>query len=148
MKQLIQYKDVEIRQQELTILRDVNLEVNSGEFIYLLGKVGSGKSSLLKSFYAEVPVKTGDATILDYDLRKIKRNEVPFLRRKIGIVFQDFQLLMDRTVYETVEVEVERELSLMERIKLAAFWYLAGAVALCVCLLFRKPLWAALRKIF
>ena len=102
MKQLIQYKDVEIRQQELTILRDVNLEVNSGEFIYLLGKVGSGKSSLLKSFYAEVPVKTGDATILDYDLRKIKRNEVPFLRRKIGIVFQDFQLLMDRTVYENL----------------------------------------------
>lgn len=99
---LIQYQDVEICQQELIVLRDVNLQINSGEFVYLLGKVGSGKSSLLKSFYAEVPVKIGSAQIFDYDLRKIKRREIPYLRRKIGIVFQDFQLLIDRTVQENL----------------------------------------------
>jgi len=102
-KLLIKYVGVDIFQQELLVLKDVNLEIHSGEFIYLLGKVGSGKSSLLKSFYHEVPVLSGVAGILNYDLLTIKASEVPYLRRKIGIVFQDFQLLHDRTVYSNLE---------------------------------------------
>jgi cell division transport system ATP-binding protein len=100
---LIKYVDVDICQQELMVLKSVNLEVHSGEFVYLIGKVGSGKSSLIKSFYHELPINTGVAGVLNYDLRDIKSNEVPFLRRKIGIVFQDFQLLTDRTVYQNLE---------------------------------------------
>lgn len=99
---LIDYKDVELRHGEQIVLRNVNLEVNEGEFIYLLGKVGSGKSTLLKSLYAEVPVYSGSAHIFDYDLRKIKRRQTPYLRRKIGIVFQDFQLLTDRSVEQNL----------------------------------------------
>lgn len=102
MTELIRYNDVELRQQELTVLRNINLEIHSGEFIYLLGKVGSGKSTLLKSLYGELPVKIGEARIFDYDLRKLRRKDIPFLRRKIGIVFQDFQLLTDRTVHENL----------------------------------------------
>jgi len=102
-KILIKYVNVDIYQQELLVLKKVHLEVHSGEFIYLLGKVGSGKSSLLKSFYSELPIYEGDADILGYDLKTIKSKEVPFLRRKLGIVFQDFQLLSDRTVYSNLE---------------------------------------------
>lgn len=102
-KQLILYRNVEICQLERTVLKNVNIEVNSGEFIYLLGKVGSGKTSLMKSFYSELPVKSGSAYIFDYDLTAIAENEIPFLRRKIGIVFQDFQLLTDRTVYDNLK---------------------------------------------
>ena len=100
---LIRYEGVDICQQELVILKDINFEVHSGEFIYLLGKVGSGKSSLLKSFYREAPVVSGTAVVLDYNMRKIKKKEIPLLRRKLGIVFQDFQLLIDRTVNENLE---------------------------------------------
>ena len=100
---LIKYVDVDIYQQELLVLKDIQLEIHSGEFVYLLGKVGSGKSSLLKSFYHEVPVLSGVAGVLSYDLLTIKASEVPYLRRKIGIVFQDFQLLHDRTVYANLE---------------------------------------------
>lgn len=103
MKKLIDYHNVDIQQQELVVLRDVDFELKQGEFVYLLGKVGSGKSSLLKSFYAEVPIKKGEAKIFDYDLRTIKRKDIPFLRRKIGIIFQDFQMLGDRTVQENLE---------------------------------------------
>lgn len=102
-KLLIKYTDVDIYQQDLLVLKDVQLEVHSGEFVYLVGKVGSGKSSLLKSFYHEIPVASGMAGVLNYDLRTLKHSEVPFLRRKIGIVFQDFQLLTDRTVNENLE---------------------------------------------
>ncbi len=102
MGTLISYQDVEIRQQELIVLRDVNVEIMSGEFVYLIGKVGSGKSSFLKSLYAEVPIKTGIASIFNYNLRKIKRRDVYKLRRNIGIVFQDFQLLIDRSVEENL----------------------------------------------
>lgn len=102
-KLLIKYVDVDICQQELLVLSNVQLEVHSGEFVYLLGKVGSGKSSLLKSIYHEVPVKSGMAGVLNYDLHIIKSNEVPYLRRKIGIVFQDFQLLTDRTVNDNLD---------------------------------------------
>ena len=80
------------------MLKDINLQIEKGEFIYLTGKVGAGKSSLFKSFYCEVPIINGEATIFDYNLRKIKRKNIPFLRRKLGIVYQDFRLLMDRTV--------------------------------------------------
>lgn len=100
---LIKYKDVEICQETQIVLKDVDLEINKGEFIYLVGKVGSGKSTLLKSFYCDVPVSYGETFILDYDLKKIKRKEIPYLRRKLGIVFQDFQLLIDRTVHANLE---------------------------------------------
>ncbi|MBP9016629.1 MAG: ATP-binding cassette domain-containing protein [Paludibacteraceae bacterium] len=102
-KLLVKYVDVDLYQQEMLVLKDVQLEIYSGEFIYLLGKVGSGKSSLLKSFYGEVPIASGSAGVLNYDLRNLKCNEIPFLRRKIGIVFQDFQLLTDRTVHDNLE---------------------------------------------
>lgn len=102
-KQLIKYVDADIYHQEDLVLKNVQLEVYSGEFVYLLGKVGSGKTSLLKSIYHEIPVLYGTATVLDYDLHDLNINEVPYLRRKIGIVFQDFQLLTDRTVYKNLE---------------------------------------------
>ena len=100
---LIKYVDVDLYQQELLVLKDVQLEIHSGEFIYLLGKVGSGKSTLLKSIYHEIPVLFGEASALGYDLKALKTKEIPFLRRKIGIVFQDFQLLTDRTVYQNLD---------------------------------------------
>lgn len=100
---LINYKNVDVYQQDFHVLQNVNLEVKSGEFIYLLGKVGSGKSSLLKSFYCEVLIDGGVADVLGYDLHSIKLNEIPFLRRKIGIVFQDFKLLTDRSVFANLE---------------------------------------------
>src|ERR1035437_6836106 len=102
-KLLIKYVDVDIYQQELLVLKDVQLEIHSGEFVYLLGKVGSGKSTLLKSIYHEIPVLFGVAGGLGYDLRTLKTQEIPFLRRKIGIVFQDFQLLTDRTVNQNLD---------------------------------------------
>jgi cell division transport system ATP-binding protein len=101
-KELISYKDVDICHDDVTVLSSVDLKVAPGDFIYLLGKVGSGKSSFLKSLYAEIPVESGEACIFDYDLRKIKRTQIPFLRRKIGIIFQDFQLLPDRNVFENL----------------------------------------------
>ena len=94
----IDYQHVDIVLEEHTILGDVNFQAGEGEFIYLTGKVGTGKSSLLKSFYGELDVQTGKATVLDYEMTKIKRKHIPVLRKKLGIVFQDFQLLNDRTV--------------------------------------------------
>jgi cell division transport system ATP-binding protein len=102
-KLLIKYVDVDIYQQEELVLKDVQLEVHSGEFVYLLGKVGSGKTTLLKSIYHDVPVSNGVAGVLGYDMCDLKMNEIPYLRRKIGIVFQDFQLLTDRTVKQNLE---------------------------------------------
>lgn len=100
---IISYKDVEILRKELVVLKHVSLNVSPGEFVYLIGKVGSGKSSLMKSMYAEVPLYDGEAEVLGYDLVNIRRDEIPYLRRKIGIVFQDFQLLMDRSVYANLK---------------------------------------------
>lgn len=100
---LIKYTDVEIHQQELCVLNDVNLELHKGEFVYLIGKVGSGKTSLLKTFYGELDIASGEAEVLGYDMLHIKRKHIPQLRRKLGIVFQDFQLLTDRTVYDNLE---------------------------------------------
>ena len=103
MSSIIEYKGVEILRKEHVVLKDVEFKIEPGEFVYLIGKVGSGKSSLIKTLYAEVPVKTGEARIFDYDLRAIKRKQIPYLRRKIGVVFQDFQLLTDRNVYANLE---------------------------------------------
>lgn len=95
---LINFEDVEICQEDLVVLQDVSIKVSRGEFVYVIGKVGSGKSSLLKTFYCDVPLSTGNAKIFDYDLCNMKSKNIPFLRRKLGIVFQDFQLLTDRNV--------------------------------------------------
>ena len=99
---LVKYDKVEVRQAEQIVLHDVTLEVNAGDMVYLLGRVGSGKSSLMKTFYAELPVYDGEAHFLEYNLRSIPRRQIPYLRRKIGVVFQDFQLLMDRNVEENL----------------------------------------------
>lgn len=104
---VVDYNNVEILRKEHVVLKNVNLQINSGEFTYIIGKVGSGKSSLLKSMYVEIPIESGDAHVLNYDLTGIKRKEVPFLRRSIGIVFQDFQLLTDRSVYENLHFVLE-----------------------------------------
>ena len=102
MSELIRYKDVEICQDEQIVLTDVNLTISSGEFVYLLGKVGSGKSSLMKTIYGELAVEGSEATALNYDLLKLRRRQIPYLRRKVGVVFQDFQLLVDRSVEENL----------------------------------------------
>ncbi|MDD2244645.1 MAG: ATP-binding cassette domain-containing protein [Dysgonamonadaceae bacterium] len=100
---LVQYSNVQLNRDENIILKDINLTVNRGDFLYIIGKVGSGKSTLLKSMYVEIPIDSGDARVFEYQLYKIKRKFIPYLRRKIGIVFQDFQLLMDRTVEKNLE---------------------------------------------
>ena len=87
----------------MCVLNGVNLELHKGEFVYLVGKVGSGKTSLLKTFYGELDIASGKAEVLGYDMLHIKRKHIPQLRRKLGIVFQDFQLLTDRTVYDNLE---------------------------------------------
>lgn len=91
-----------IRQQKNTILKNVNLNIQSGEFVYLIGKVGSGKSSFLKTLYAELPLEYGNAEVAGFQLKRIKKSQIPLLRRKCGIVFQDFKLLIDRNVYENL----------------------------------------------
>ena len=102
MSELIKYRNVDICQDEQIVLTDVNLSISSGEMVYLLGRVGSGKSSLMKTIYGELPVEGTMATALDYDLLKLRRREIPYLRRKVGVVFQDFQLLSDRNVEENL----------------------------------------------
>lgn len=102
-KIIIKTENAVIRQQKNTILKNVNLEIQSGEFIYIIGKVGSGKSSFLKTLYAELPLEYGKAEVAGFQLKKIKKSQIPFLRRSCGIVFQDFKLLTDRTVYANLE---------------------------------------------
>ena len=99
---IISFIDVDIFQQDQLILESVNLQVGFGEWVYLIGKVGSGKSSLIKALYAELPVQTGEAFVAGFDLQKIKPTEIPFLRRKIGVIFQDFRLLTDRNVHDNL----------------------------------------------
>ena len=96
MESIVDYRNVELSRKELIVLKDVSLKISRGEFVYLIGKVGSGKSTLIKSMYCEIPIENGDATVFGYDLHSIRRKDVPMLRRKIGIVFQDFQLLTAR----------------------------------------------------
>ena len=102
MSKIISYHNVSINQSEQIVLHDVNLEIGEGEFVYLLGRVVSGKSSLMKTMYGELPIASGEAQILDYDIARLKRKQVPYLRRKLGVVFQDFQLLTDRNVEENL----------------------------------------------
>lgn len=99
----IDYQHVDIVQEDRTILKDVSFQADAGEFIYLTGKVGTGKSSLLKTFYGELDVHTGDARVLDWNMTRIKRRRIPALRRRLGIVFQDFQLLNDRNVHANLD---------------------------------------------
>ena len=100
---IIEIKNASIFQRENLVLSDVNLTLNKGEFIYLIGRTGSGKSSLLKTLYGELPARDGTFRVAGYDLTKLKRKDIPYLRRKIGIVFQDFQLLFDRSVEKNLE---------------------------------------------
>jgi cell division transport system ATP-binding protein len=99
---ILSLRNATIYQEGKTILSDVNLEVKQGEFIYVIGKTGSGKSSLLKTLYADLELKEGAGHIVDFDLATLKEDDIPFLRRKIGIVFQDFKLLPDRTVKDNM----------------------------------------------
>ena len=103
MSSIIEYNDVELLRKEHVVLKHVTFDVQPGEMVYLIGSVGSGKSTLLKSLYAEVPVEAGAARVFDYDLTAIRRRGIPMLRRRIGIVFQDFQLLMDRNVFANLD---------------------------------------------
>lgn len=100
---IIEYQNVEILRKEHVVLKNVTFSIDKGQMVYLVGKVGSGKSSLLKTMYGEVPITTGSARVYDYDLRSIRRRDIPMLRRRTGIVFQDFQLLMDRNVYANLD---------------------------------------------
>lgn len=102
MAAVISIKNGSVFQHDRLILKDINLEINEGEFVYLIGRSGSGKSSLLKTLYADIPAKDGSFNIAGYDLCNLKRKDIPMLRRKIGIVFQDFQLLYDRNVEQNL----------------------------------------------
>jgi len=99
---IIDISAARIFQKQNLILQEVNLKIDSGEFVYLIGKTGSGKSSLLKTLYGDLPLIEGEATVCDFNLKTIQRNQIPFLRRKLGIVFQDFQLLTDRNVNDNL----------------------------------------------
>jgi len=95
-------KDASIYQRETLILSEVNIEIEKGEFVYLIGKTGTGKSSFMKTLYGDLPLTEGEGQIVDYDLRTLKEKDIPFLRRKLGVVFQDFKLLNDRNVNENL----------------------------------------------
>ena len=103
MEKIIQFDKVEIKINNKKNLNNINLAVNEKDFIYLIGKTGSGKSSILRTIYADMPINNGEARVLEYNLTTIKRKEIPFLRRKIGVIFQDFKLLPDRSVVKNLE---------------------------------------------
>ncbi len=100
---IVSLQNVTIFQDENMVLQNISLEVNRGEFIYVIGKTGTGKSSFMKTLYADLPLKSGEGSIVDFDLKQLKEKEIPYLRRKIGIVFQDFKLLPDRSIFENLE---------------------------------------------
>ena len=100
---IVEYSEVEIKLVSDLKINNLSLEINKGEFVFLIGKTGSGKSSILKSMYADNKIINGSANVSDFNLNKIKNKEIPLLRRKIGIIFQDFQLLKDRTVFKNLE---------------------------------------------
>jgi cell division transport system ATP-binding protein len=99
---ILELNDADIYQGNHLVLKDINISLKRGDFVYLIGSTGSGKSSLLKTLYADIPLLKGKGQIVNYDLRKIEDKEIPYLRRKLGVVFQDFQLLMDRTVFDNL----------------------------------------------
>ncbi|MEJ6791810.1 MAG: ATP-binding cassette domain-containing protein [Lacinutrix sp.] len=100
---ILQFKDASIFQGDSLVLSNVDVEINKGDFVYLIGKTGSGKSSFMKTLYADIPLKKGEGNIVDFNLKTLKEKEIPFLRRKLGVVFQDFKLLTDRTVNANLE---------------------------------------------
>ena len=100
---IVEYKGVNVSQEGIDVLSNVDFTLGQGEFVYFCGKVGSGKSSLLKTMYAELPIKEGEANIFDWSLINIRKKDIPMLRRKVGIVFQDFKLLTDRSVADNLE---------------------------------------------
>ena len=100
---VLQLKDANIYQRDILVLSNVNLTINKGDFYYLIGKTGSGKSSLMKTLYGDLPLQKGSGSIVDFDLKKLKEKQIPFLRRKIGIVFQDFKLLNDRNIFDNLK---------------------------------------------
>ena len=99
---ILKVKDTFVYQDETPVLKNVNFEMEKGEFLFLIGRTGSGKSSLLKTFYADLPLISGDINVVGHQIRKIPRQEIPYLRRKLGIIFQDFQLFFDRSVAENL----------------------------------------------
>ncbi len=103
MSTVIKFEKAIIFQDDRPVIGNLDLEIKKGEFVYLLGKTGSGKSSLLKTIYADLPLMSGTATVAGYSLNNLKRKEIPYLRRKLGIVFQDFQLLGDRNLYNNLK---------------------------------------------
>jgi cell division transport system ATP-binding protein len=100
---IVHLKDVSIFQNKQLILSKVSVEVSSGDFVFLIGKTGTGKSSLIKTLYADLPLQQGEGSIVDFDLTSIRQKDIPFLRRKLGVVFQDFKLLPDRSVFENLK---------------------------------------------
>ncbi|WP_034059935.1 cell division ATP-binding protein FtsE [Lacinutrix jangbogonensis] len=100
---VLEFKDASIFQGDSLVLSNVNVEINKGDFVYLIGKTGSGKSSFMKTLYADIPLKKGEGSIVDFNLNTLKEKDIPFLRRKLGVVFQDFKLLTDRTVNANLE---------------------------------------------
>ena len=99
---VLELTNASIFQKENLILEDVSIRIEKGEFVYLIGKTGTGKSSFMKTLYGDLPLSKGDGTIVGYDLGTLKENDIPFLRRKLGVVFQDFKLLNDRTVKDNL----------------------------------------------
>ncbi|PNQ73721.1 phosphonate ABC transporter ATP-binding protein [Hanstruepera neustonica] len=102
MQQVLYLKDASIFQGDSLVLSDINVEINKGDFVYLIGKTGTGKSSFMKTLYGDLPLTKGEGSIVDFDLRTLKEKDIPFLRRKLGVVFQDFKLLTDRTVNDNL----------------------------------------------
>ena len=102
MQQVLYLKDASIFQGDSLVLSEVNVEVNKGDFVYLIGKTGTGKSSFMKTLYGDLPLTKGEGSIVDFNLRSLREKDIPFLRRKLGVVFQDFKLLTDRTVNENL----------------------------------------------
>ncbi len=100
---ILELKNVAIFQKDSLVLSEVNLEIQKGEFVYLIGKTGSGKSSFMKTLYGDLPLRQGEGNIVDFDLRKLREKDIPYLRRKLGIVFQDFKLLPDRTINKNLQ---------------------------------------------
>ncbi|MDG1730038.1 MAG: ATP-binding cassette domain-containing protein [Algibacter sp.] len=99
---ILQLKDASIFQGESLVLSNVNVEINKGDFVYLIGKTGTGKSSFMKTLYGDLPLTEGEGHIVDFDLKNLKEKDIPFLRRKLGVVFQDFKLLTDRTINDNL----------------------------------------------
>ena len=144
----IDYQHVDIIQEGHPILADVCFQADAGELVYLVGKVGTGKSSLLKTFYGELDVRTGSAKVLDYEMTKIKRKQIPALRKQLGIVFQDFQLLNDRDVHGNLlratgwKKRKEREKRIAEVLEQVGMtdkldkmpYQLSGGEQQCVCI--------------